>query len=54
MFAVAQAADRQMSFRGGSIINIASILGLRVAGQVAAYAASKAGIVQLTKALALE
>ncbi|MEL0046883.1 MAG: SDR family NAD(P)-dependent oxidoreductase, partial [Deltaproteobacteria bacterium] len=54
VFAVSQAAAQQMSSRGGSIINIASILGLRLAGQVAAYAASKAGIVQLTKALALE
>ena len=40
--------------RGGSIINIASILGLRVAGSVAPYAVSKAGVVQMTKALALE
>ncbi|MEN3296888.1 MAG: hypothetical protein V7642_6141 [Burkholderiales bacterium] len=39
---------------GGSIINIASILGLRVAQQVPAYAASKAGLIQLTKAMALE
>ncbi len=39
---------------GGSIINIASILGLRVTNSVAAYAASKAAVVQLTKALALE
>jgi NAD(P)-dependent dehydrogenase (short-subunit alcohol dehydrogenase family) len=39
---------------GGSIINIASILGLRQAGGVAAYATSKAGLVQLTKVLALE
>jgi NAD(P)-dependent dehydrogenase (short-subunit alcohol dehydrogenase family) len=39
---------------GGSIVNIASILGLRVAGGVAAYAISKAGVVQMTKALALE
>ncbi len=38
----------------GSIINIASILGLRVAQQVPAYAAAKAGLIQLTKALALE
>ena len=38
----------------GSIINIASILGFRVAGHVAPYAASKAGLVQLTQALALE
>jgi NAD(P)-dependent dehydrogenase (short-subunit alcohol dehydrogenase family) len=39
---------------GGSIINIASILGLRVSAQVPAYAASKAGLLHLTKALALE
>lgn len=38
----------------GSIVNIASILGLRVAGAVAPYAVSKAGVVQMTKALALE
>jgi NAD(P)-dependent dehydrogenase (short-subunit alcohol dehydrogenase family) len=39
---------------GGSIINVASILGLRQAGQVTPYAVSKAGIVQLTKQLGLE
>src|SRR5574340_647463 len=39
---------------GGAIVNIASILGLRVAGGVAPYAISKAGVVQLTKSLALE
>jgi NAD(P)-dependent dehydrogenase (short-subunit alcohol dehydrogenase family) len=55
VFAVAQAAARQMKdTNGGSIVNIASILGLRVSGHVAAYAASKAAVVQLTKALALE
>jgi NAD(P)-dependent dehydrogenase (short-subunit alcohol dehydrogenase family) len=55
VFAVAQAAARGMKEAGGgSIVNIASILGLRVAGHVAAYAASKAAVVQLTKALALE
>jgi NAD(P)-dependent dehydrogenase (short-subunit alcohol dehydrogenase family) len=42
------------SGRGGSIVNVASILGHRVAGQVAAYAASKAALVQLTKSMALE
>ena len=53
---VAQAAGRQMRDRGkgGSIINIASILGLRVAQQVPAYAAAKAGLIHLTRALALE
>ncbi len=54
-FLCAQAAARIMKGRGGgAIVNVASILGLRVAAQVAPYAASKAGLVQLTRALALE
>lgn len=55
-FFVAQAAARIMARQGagGAIVNIASILGERVASSVAAYAAAKAGLVQLTKALALE
>ncbi|MTI43791.1 NAD(P)-dependent dehydrogenase (short-subunit alcohol dehydrogenase family) [Roseibium hamelinense] len=40
--------------RPGVIVNIASILGLRVGSGVAAYAVSKAGVVQMTKALALD
>ncbi len=53
---VAQAAARRMVMHKtkGAIVNIASILGLRVAGAVAPYAISKAGVVQMTKALALE
>ena len=39
---------------GGSIINIASVLGLRTTGQLAPYSASKAGLVHLTHALAFE
>ena len=56
VFRVAQASARAMVRSGtrGTIINIASILGLRVRTQVAAYAASKAAVVQLTRALALE
>lgn len=55
VFSVArEAAIRMKGNGGGAIINIASILGLRVSGGVAAYAASKAAVVQLTKALALE
>ena len=55
VFAVAQAAARGMADGGGgSIINIASILGLRVAGHVAAYTSAKAAVIQLTRALALE
>ena len=55
-FLVAQAAARLMrdQAKGGAIVNIASILGLRVAGQVAAYLTSKAGIVHLTRGMALE
>lgn len=53
---VAQASAKRMIANKvkGSIVNIASILGLRVAGAVAPYAISKAGVVQMTKALALE
>ncbi len=38
----------------GAIINIASIAGLRIAGEMSAYASSKAALIQLTKAMALE
>ncbi len=53
---VAQEAARRLvaAAKGGSIVNIASILGERVAGGVAPYAVSKAGLVQATKAMALE
>lgn len=55
-FLMAQAAARAMRQhgRGGAIINIASILGLRQAGSVLPYAVAKAGLVQMTKLLALE
>jgi hypothetical protein len=39
---------------GGDIVNTASILGLRVATGLAPYAMSKAGVVQMTRALAVE
>ncbi|PBK03116.1 2-deoxy-D-gluconate 3-dehydrogenase [Pseudomonas abyssi] len=42
------------SGQGGSVINIASILGLRVGKALAHYAVAKAGVVQLTKAMAME
>jgi len=56
MFLMSQAAGRAMRDRGtgGSIINIASILGLRQAGGVLPYSVSKSGAIQLTKTLALE
>ncbi|KPH82974.1 SDR family NAD(P)-dependent oxidoreductase [Bosea vaviloviae] len=55
-FFAAQGAARIMSQQGegGAIVNIASILGERVAASVAPYAVAKAGLIQMTKALALE
>jgi NAD(P)-dependent dehydrogenase (short-subunit alcohol dehydrogenase family) len=55
-FLVATAAARRWvdEKRPGTIVNIASILGLRVANSVSTYAISKAGVVQMTKTLALE
>ena len=40
--------------KSGSIVNIASILGLRVGLNLASYATAKAGLIQLTKSMALE
>jgi NAD(P)-dependent dehydrogenase (short-subunit alcohol dehydrogenase family) len=56
MFLLSRAVGRAMRDRkrGGSIINIASILGLRQTGNVLPYAVSKAGVIQLTKTMALE
>ncbi len=56
VFLMAQAVAKSMinADKPGSIINIASILGLRVSKTVASYIAAKAGVVQLTKAMALE
>ena len=56
VFYWSQEAARRMlaAGRGGAIVNIASVLGLGVDKGVAAYATAKAGVIQLTKALALE
>ncbi|MGH8444327.1 MAG: SDR family NAD(P)-dependent oxidoreductase [Solimonas sp.] len=53
---VAQEAARRLvaARRGGAIVNITSILAERVASGVASYAASKAGLRQLSESLALE
>ena len=53
---VAQEAAKRMIAAGvgGSIVNTASILGLRVAFGQASYSASKAAVIQLTKSLSLE
>jgi 3-oxoacyl-[acyl-carrier protein] reductase len=56
VFYCAQDAARRMLAAGksGAIVNIASVLGLSVSKGTAAYSVAKAGVVQLTKVLALE
>ncbi len=55
-FLVARETARRMKRLGheGAIVNIASVLGERPAAGLAAYCASKAGLIQLTRVLALE
>lgn len=63
-FFVAQEVGRRMlarsrgaapgSFTGGRIINIASMAGLKVLPQIGAYCMSKAAVVQMTRAMAIE
>ena len=56
VFFWAQEAARRMlaAKKQGAIVNIASVLGLNVAKGAVAYATAKAGVVQVTKALAVE
>ncbi|PUA20225.1 SDR family NAD(P)-dependent oxidoreductase [Glaciimonas sp. PCH181] len=50
-----EAAQRMLTFdRGGSIINVSSILARRVTGGVGPYSAAKAGLSHLTRSMALE
>ena len=42
------------SYTGGRIVNIASVLGLRVQSQVGVYCMSKAAVIHMTRAMALE
>ena len=52
---VAQAVARHMAERRrGSIINIASVLGVRGSGRVTPYVVSKHGLIGLTRALAVD
>ena len=56
VFMMAQAAAKSMinADKPGSIINMASILGLRVSKALGSYIAAKSAVVQLTKAMAIE
>ena len=55
-FLMTQAVSKRLiaAETGGRIVNISSMLGVTPSGQVHAYAASKAGINQLTRTSALE
>ncbi len=55
-FLMCRAVSRAMVARGasGRIVNLASGLATRPSAEVAAYAASKAGVIAMSKALALE
>ena len=56
VFLVAQAVAREMirAEKTGSIINIASILGIGVSKALASYIAAKSAVIHLTRAMALE
>ncbi|TMD59786.1 MAG: 3-oxoacyl-ACP reductase FabG [Chloroflexi bacterium] len=54
VFFTAQAAARQMRQRGGRIVNIASQNGVVGFPKRAAYCSAKAGVINLTRLLALE
>lgn len=55
VFNLTKAANRTlMKQRGGSIINLSSIIGIRGNAGQSNYAASKAGIIGFTKSIALE
>lgn len=63
-FFVAQAVAKRMmarsrgaapgTFTGGRIVNIASVAGLRVLSQIGVYSMSKAAVIHMTRAMALE
>ena len=42
------------TYTGGRIVNIASMAGLRVLGQIGVYCMSKAAVIHMTRAMALE
>jgi NAD(P)-dependent dehydrogenase (short-subunit alcohol dehydrogenase family) len=56
VFRVGQEAARRMiaNGAGGSIVNVASILGFGAIKSLSAYAASKAAVISLTRSMALE
>jgi NAD(P)-dependent dehydrogenase (short-subunit alcohol dehydrogenase family) len=54
VFLCSKAAVMAMRQSGGAIVNVASELGIVGAPDIAAYCASKGGVIQLTKAMAID
>lgn len=54
LWRLSQCVAQSMRAQGGAIINIASMLGFAVQARQANYCAAKAGVVQLTRSMALE
>src|ERR1700730_10783672 len=55
VFLCSKAAVREMrQFGGGVIVNVASELGLVGGSEIAAYCASKGGVIQVTRAMAID
>jgi gluconate 5-dehydrogenase len=52
-FLTQEVGSRMLAGRGGSIVNVASLAGERVTGAAIPYQASKAALIQLTRALAV-
>jgi NAD(P)-dependent dehydrogenase (short-subunit alcohol dehydrogenase family) len=53
-FVTSKAAFPHLQSAGGAIVNISSIAGLVASARLPAYAAAKAGVISLTKSLALD
>ena len=53
-FLLSKCALNQMMYSGGKIINVSSVFGISGASCEAAYSASKAGVIGLTKSMAKE
>jgi NAD(P)-dependent dehydrogenase (short-subunit alcohol dehydrogenase family) len=54
VFMMTQAAYPLLKISHGSIVNVSSVHALATSSEIAAYAASKGGLVALTRALAIE
>jgi glucose 1-dehydrogenase len=54
VFLMTQAAHPILKESGGSIVNVSSVHALATSSEIAAYAASKGGLLALTRALAIE